>query len=298
MQSWDDMRFFLAVARTGGLSAAAKQIGVEPSTVHRRVGLLEEALDTRLFDRHPRGYTLTEAGAELVGSAERVEAELFACQRRMLGRDRSLSGRVRLATAEDVASFLLQPVLVEFHQEHPRIELDVRVGNQALSLSRREADIAVRVGGPQKDPNVVAKRVCGVGVALYASRGYLSERGRPRRMSDVGRHAILTADESMPALRQAMTGLAPDAVEVYRSNSVAHLAFAAASGLGITALPCFAAEAFPELVRLFRKPISIPASFWVLVHHEVRRAARVRALAEHLRGALTGRRAHLEGRGA
>jgi DNA-binding transcriptional LysR family regulator len=292
MQSWDDMRFFLAVAREGGLSGAAKTLGVEASTVHRRIGLLEQSLDAKLFDRHPRGYRLRDAGKELVEAAERMEGEVLAAQRKIIGRDAALSGSVRLATAEDIASSLLLPALVQFRELHPAIELTLVAANEMASLTRRDADIAVRVSAPPKEDDVIARRVCGIGLALYASEDYLETHKRPRRMSDIGKHDFVGASDDMPALQNLLKIHAPKCA--YRTNSLAHMAKAVQAGLGISALPAFLAETTPGLVRLFRDPLPIQGSLWVLIHRDVRSTARVKSLADHLFAYLQGQRRKIE----
>lgn len=296
MQSWDDFRFFLAVARGGGLSAAAKELGVEPSTVHRRIGLLEEALGTRLFDRQPRGYQLTHAGTALVSSAETIENEVLASSNRLRGRDASLTGVVRIAAAEDIASFLLVDILADLRRAHPGIELELTLGNELLSLSRGEADVAVRIGSAPTDDNVVARKICDLRAALYASKDYLKRRGRPRRLSDLKGHALVSGDHNLQIFKTMMSELVHDSTEIYRTNSVAHMAIATGRGFGIAGLPCFLGSQFPELIRLFKKPLPFATPLWVLVHHEVRRAARVRTLVDHLHQRLESSRPLLEGR--
>ena len=298
MEQWDDLRYFLAVARVGGLSAAARELGVEASTVHRRIGQLEDRLSTRLFNRLPRGVQLTAAGRDLMESTERVEAEIFASERRVLGHDASLSGVVRIAAAEDVASYLLTDVLLDLRTKHPAINLEIVIGNARLSLSRGEADIAVRIGGGQThDPDVVARNIGELRGGLYASEAYLERHGRPRRSRDLPGHALVAGHGALQSISAPLEALLSEPHSVYRADSVSHMAVATAAGFGIALLPCFISPHFPGLTRLFPKLPLAMAPLWVLVHHEVRRAPRVQRTVQHLKDALQARQLQLEGRG-
>ncbi len=297
MEQWDDLRYFLAVARAGGLSSAARDLGVEASTVHRRIGQLEDRLSTRLFNRLPRGVRLTTAGQDLMKSMERVESEIFASERRVLGHDASLAGVVRIAAAEDVASYLLTEILLELRTKHPAISLEIVIGNARLSLSRGEADIAIRIGGAQThDPDVVARTVGELRGGLYASEAYLERHGRPRRSRDLAGHALVAGHGNLQAISAPLEALIQEPSSVYRADTVSHLAVATAAGFGIALLPCFIGPHFPTLTRLFPKLPLAMAPLWVLVHHEVRRAPRVQTTVQHLKEALQTRQVELEGR--
>lgn len=297
MEQWDDLRYFLGVARAGGLSAAARELGVEASTVHRRIGQLEDRLETRLFHRLPRGLQLTAAGQELLQSTERIESEIFASERRLLGHDASLSGVVRIAAAEDVASYLLADILLDLREVHPAISPEIVIGNARLSLSKGEADIAIRIGGDQThDPDVVARTIGELRGGLYASETYLERHGRPRRSRDLLGHALVAGHGKLKPISAPLEALLKEPSAVYRADTVSHLAVATAAGFGIGLLPCFIAPHFPQLTRLFPKLPLAMAPLWVLVHHEVRRAPRVQTTVQYLKDALQARQRQLEGR--
>jgi DNA-binding transcriptional LysR family regulator len=197
IEDWDDLRIFLAVARGGGLSAAARAVGLDASTLQRRMLRFEHSLGVRLFDRKARGYGLTAVGEELLSSASRLELELLSISRAIAGRDEEPTGSVRLTTVEAYAETLLLPHLQSFHARYPRIDLEVLVGTEVRSLTRREADVALRPGGSPSEPGVIARRVCASGVALYASRTQLAALGRPRKSEKLEPHAIVVGNASL-----------------------------------------------------------------------------------------------------
>lgn len=258
---------------------------MRPSTVHRRIGQLEEELESRLFDRHPRGFSLTLAGTTLMPTAEALEQTVEAGRRRMLGHDSSPTGNVRIAAAEDVASYLLVGALVTLREEYPGIHYDITIGNERLSLTRGETDIAVRIGSNPDDENLVPHHVGDVAVGFYAARAYLRSRGEPRRISDLSNHALVLPNHGFEEMERL--GLPPGAVSTsYRSNSFAHLGRATAAGFGVGLLPAFVGAQLDDVERLFPIAGSEASGLWLLVHHEVRRAARVQATIEVLRREL------------
>ena len=156
--NWDDLRVFLAVARAGSLSGAARSLGVNHSTVFRRIAGLEETLGVRLFERMPNGYALTPAGSETLGIVERIEDKVATIDRTVTGQDLRLSGSVHITATDMLALWLLPDHLAQFRVIYPRIEIGVAVGNQSLDLSRREADIALRIGNTPPE-TLVGRRV-------------------------------------------------------------------------------------------------------------------------------------------
>ena len=177
-ENWDDLRVFLAVARAGSLSGAARTLGVNHSTVFRRIGAFEAALGVRLFERQPGGYLLTPAGEELRDGALRVEEEIANLSRKVAGQDLRLSGTVRVTTIDMLAFGLLPRHLAGFRDAYPGIEVDLVVGNATLNLSRREADVALRVGNAPAE-TLVGRRVGRLAFAVYGSAGYRARRPEP-----------------------------------------------------------------------------------------------------------------------
>jgi DNA-binding transcriptional LysR family regulator len=298
VESWDELRYFLAIARGRTLSAAAQRLRVDVSTVHRRLGALERRLGTRLFDRLARGFELTAAGEELLAAVSRIDAEITATERGVIGRDERPAGRVRLTTADAWAGQPLGSILADLRRRYPEIELEVSVTQRVLSLTRRETDLALRPGGPPKEPGVIGRRVCGVAIALYASSKYLAGRKPLRSYSDLAQHAIVTGDDSIEQVRfiRFVREHAKDAFVAFRGDSIVVQANAARVGFGIAALPCFVGDPDPELRRVLPPHPDMGVDMWLLMHEDLRSSARVRVTADALYGALLSQRDLFEGR--
>jgi DNA-binding transcriptional LysR family regulator len=295
---WNDLRSFLAIARHGSLQGAARGLGVNHSTVFRRLNALEARLGTRLFDRSPRGYALTVAGEHMLASAERVEDEILGLERRLLGGDVRLSGTLRVTTTDTLVHGLLGPHLRAFQVAYPAIELELISGNAFFDLSRREADVALR---PSRHPGdaMLGRKLAEIAVALYGARDYLAARGRPTDVADLGGHALIMGDASLghlPATRW-LTERAPAAATVLRCNSWLSQFAAACAGLGLAALPCFLGDPAPELARVLPPEPALAGELWLVTHPDLRRTARVRAFMDTLARGLRRERALLEGRG-
>ena len=293
---WNDLRSFLPIARHGSLLGAARTLGVNHSTVFRRLNALEARLGVRLFDRSPRGYALTVAGEHMLASAERVEDEILGLERRLLGGDVRLAGTLRVTTTDTLVHGLLGPHLHAFQAAYPAIELELITGNALFDLSRREADVALR---PSRHPGdaMVGRKLAAIAVALYGARDYLAERGRPRSEAELAGHALITGDASLghlPATRWLARHVAPGAT-VLRCNSWLSQCAAARAGLGLAALPCFLGDRAPELVRVLPPQPALAGELWLLTHPDLRRTARVRAFLETLARGIRRERALLEG---
>jgi DNA-binding transcriptional LysR family regulator len=298
IDNWDDFRLFLAVARAGSLSAAGRAVGVNASTVQRRMTHFEKSLGARLFERMARGYALTSTGEELLAAASRLEFEVLSVSRGVIGRDLDPSGTVRLTTVDAYTHALLLPHLSRFHVLYPRIDLEVSVGTRVLSLGRREADVALRPGAPPSEQDVVARRVCTCAGAVYASRAYLDAHGRPRDYAALRHHRVVTGNDTLQHVSfiRALRERAPAARQVLRSDSVLMQLAAVKLGVGVAAFPCFLADVEPDLVRIFEPHDDLGLPMWLIVHSDLRHNARIRAVADHLYDGLQQDLALLEGR--
>jgi len=287
---WGHLKFFLELSRTGSLSRAALRLGVDRNTVARRVAALEEDLGLTLFDRAPQGWIRTPAGDDLAALASRVEEDVLALARHADARDRSVAGTVRLTTASHVAAFLLAPALPALRARHPGLLLEIAVDQRAFDLTRREADLAVRMGRP-RDAGLVTRKLSDVAYRLYASAAYL---GGARRPVDFASDAFVGFDESLASAPQErwLAKVAPARRVVFRCNSTASLQAAARNGAGVAVLPCFAAEGDPDLVAL-GGPEPVPHELWLLVHGDLRRTPRVRAVIEWIDATLEAARPRL-----
>ncbi len=191
MIDWNDIPFFIAVAECGTLNDAANKLSVNHSTVYRRINTLEKKLGTHLFDRVQDGYSLTETGSSVLEYALNAEISIHSFERTADGEDYRLSGRILItAPSSSLASDYLAPCISLFRKEHPGIKIDVIVSDELQDLSRRDADIALRViqNPPQ---SLIGRKVCNISWDLYASQQYLNKYGKPQSMKDLGNHKLI-----------------------------------------------------------------------------------------------------------
>jgi DNA-binding transcriptional LysR family regulator len=283
ISNWDDARIFLAVARSGGLMAAARRLGVDQTTVARRMSALEAGFGARLIERSPRGVTLTAPGAALLEHAERMEAEAALAADRLGLVGEGLEGVVRLATPEAFGAGLVAPAAAELHARHPAIQLELVPGVRAVNLSRREADIAVGLSRPEQG-SLVSRKLADYRLGLYASRVYLEREGPPEGLADLRRRPLVWYIDEMldlPELRY-LDQVAEGAQTVFRSSSIAAQHAAVASGLGLGVLHRFSADKDPRLVRVLEGEVMLTRSYWVTIHEASQRTPRVRAVLEFL----------------
>jgi len=277
LMDWGHLRFFLELARTGSLSSAARKTGVDRNTVARRVLALERELGLPLFERGPQGWTRTAAGDDLAALASRVEQDVFALARHADARDRALTGTVRLTTATHLAAHLLVPALPALRLLHPGLILEITADQRTYDLTRREADLALRLGRP-RDAGLVMRKLSDVAYGLYASRR--PRAARPRTV-DFSSDPFVGFDESLASAPQErwLARVAPERQVVFRCNSTASLISAARAGVGVAVLPRFVADQDPLLERL-EGPEPVAHELWLLVHGDLRRTPRVRAIIE------------------
>lgn len=290
---WDDVRTFLAIARARTLSGAARALGVRQSTMSRRLEALERRAGARLLQKTPAGYALTVLGEAVLAHAERMEAEAMAVERTVQGRDVALSGTVRVTTVEVLATHLLPSAIAAVQRRHPGIEVDVLPETRSLSLSRREADLAIRMARFEGN-QLVCRRVGRLAHALYASPAYLAEHGSP--VDRPGGHAIITLLEDQAHFAEArwLEERVPEARVALRSNSRDVQLSAACSGLGVVCLSRYLADRRPELVRLDSAGPGPEREIWLGVHEDLRQMPRIRALIEALDAAFEAQRPLLE----
>lgn len=299
MASWDDLRLALAVARGGGLARAATTLGVNPSTVFRRLNALEAELAVRLFDRQSGAWRPTEAGQRLLDGAERVEAEVLALDRELSGRDLRLTGSLRVTSSESLAFRILPGLLAAFRAAHPGISVDLLVDNRMLSLSRREADVALRPTRP-REPDLFGRKLADVAWALYASEEYVAARGRPAGPEALACHAMIGWSEPPGPIRAAawLAERVPAEAMALRSGSLLAQLQAAGAGLGIALLPCYLGDPAPHLVRLCAPIAEVARELWIVTHADLKGTARIRAFLAIAVEAIAAVRELVEGRAA
>lgn len=290
---WDSVRVFLAIARAGGMRGAADTLRVNHATIARRLRGLETDLATRLFDRSRAGLTLTQAGEELIGPAERMELEAHAIRRRVAGRDARPSGPVRVSVPPILAFKFLAEPFADFARAHPEIDLRVAITDRFSDLRSGETDVSIRVAY-EVDDDALGRRVIRYTKAVYASPRYLAER--PDLSAGGGAEAewIGWSDEGRRPTWVRASPFPHAAVRHVLPDVVLQLE-AAAAGMGLTYLPCFVGDADS---RLRRVPSGAPVddrSIWLLLHSDLQRTARVRALVDFMAEAILARRAMIRG---
>ncbi|MCP3143869.1 LysR family transcriptional regulator [Pyxidicoccus xibeiensis] len=283
MLQWDDLRYFLAVHRHGTHASAGRALRVAPTTIGRRLAALEEALGVKLFQRTPAGLVLGEAGQVLRAHAERVEAEVLASERELTGADRRVAGAVRVTAGDGMAVQVLAPRLPELQRLHPELRVELRSDNLVLDLSRREADVAVRLFRP-REQSLIARRLSPFAFNVYGSEPYFARRGRPTGVKDAARHDWLGPEEAQDATPpgQWLRRHVPAARIVLRSNSTTVVMAACAAGLGLAVLPELLVANEPRLVPVLPRAALPTRELWAVTHQDLRHSARVAAVMDWL----------------
>ena len=281
---WNDLRFFLAVAREGSTLAAGRALRVSQTTVARRIAALEEALGIPLFEKRQAGYSLTPAGQELVARAEQVEAAAGSFAEAASAHSRDLSGTVRITTEEIFAISLLAPLLPELHRVHPEIRIDLDTSQTVRDLGAGEADISLRSTSAEQPAGLVGRQLCVDDWTLYCSRDYAARNGAPANLDDLRNHPIIGGGggnlwRHYQAWLQAL-GL-EDRVAMHHATSGGLLA-GVRSGFGVAVLPCVVADADPDLIRCIEPRTEHGRILWLFTHERVRHSPRVRTVIDFL----------------
>lgn len=290
MLAWDDFRLVKAIAERRSLAGAADILGVNASTVFRRLGALEDRLGARLFERGRAGYGLTTAGEEMAGIADRMADDIIAFERRVSGQDLAPAGELRITTNDTLLVHALTDVFASFRKAYPEITLDVVVGNAVLNLSKRDADIALRITSSPPE-TLVGRRLAGIFWAVYGAAP-LEPVSRIEELDDL---PWIGPSDLLAPLHRWLRDVVGEHKLVYRTSTVLGMAEAIRAGVGVGPLPCYIGNRFPGLVRLFDPPGQQPPDLWILTHPDLRSSARVRAFMDHAAGELAKRRACFEG---
>ncbi|MFK5980561.1 MAG: LysR family transcriptional regulator [Rhizobiaceae bacterium] len=286
--NWDDYRYFLAVARTGRLSSAAKQLCVDHATVGRRVKALETSLKINLFDRSPQGYSLTDHGQRLITIAENMETGAVQALTEIGGQSNELAGTVRIGAPEGVSTYILADLAAELCDRHPQLELQIVALPQTFSLSKREADIAIAVSAPTSG-RLKHRKICDYNLHLYGTKKYLETHPKVeciedlKRIRGIGYVPDLIYDKALDYIPL----LGPD-IKPYLTSTSMHVQLEAtlADG-GVCILHDFMAVQYPELVPVLPEQISFARSFWYIVHEDYAKLERIKtvsdAIIQHMR---------------
>ncbi len=280
---WTGIKLFLAVAQAGSLSAAARQVGVSQPTLTRAIQQLEEVTRLNLFRRTTQGVQITEAGLSLLETAQHMAEAAERFDRQVSGMAQDLEGEVRISVNEIVGIYLLPAALAEFRRAHPAVQLEVVISNRASSLSKREADIALRMFRPEQ-PDLVARRLPDLALGFYAHHDYVRQYGEPASVEDLRHHTIIGFDQDMDfidgAARQGYQFARSDFP--LRTDHMLMQIHLARAGAGIVATHCDLAVHWPELQHIMRW-VPLPSlEFWVVCHRDVQSNSRIRVLMNFL----------------
>jgi DNA-binding transcriptional LysR family regulator len=293
--AWDDFRLIKAIVDVRSLPAAAALLGVNHSTVFRRLGQIEAALGAKLFERHRSGYTLTTVGEEMVALAQRVDEDITAFTRKMAGRELAPAGELRVTTNDSLLIHLLTPLFALFRQKCHDVRLDLVLANRELNLSKRDADVAIRATDHPPE-NLVGRRAATIAWALY---GRADDFPEPEAIDQGGlyeRDWVSLGDNlaTLKAVKFVHEHVSPERIG-YKVNTVLGLAEAVEQGLGIGHLPCIIGDARPGLVRLGPPNPEFAADLWLLTHPDLRHSPRVRVFLDFLAAEVAKQRKLIEG---
>jgi DNA-binding transcriptional LysR family regulator len=294
---WDDLKFVLAVARLGSLSAAARVLHTTQPTVSRRLDAFERGLGVRLFERRAQGMVLTALGENLRADLEGIEQSILALERRLKTRDTALQGRIVVTSIDWFADYILAPVLARFGSMYPAVSVELHTEGRLFNLSRGDAEIALRFREFDQE-NLVQRKVADVSFGLYASATYLAQHGEPDFGTGCANQTIvlLHGPASSVAQNEWLRHLAPSALLALESNSIRSQLAVVESGVAMAALPRILAERRGEL-RCIECPVAAPVRpLWLGVHSEVRDNPRIRALIDFIVQALQDLRSELDPR--
>lgn len=299
MSDWNDLKLVLAVHRAGSLTLAAQTLAVDHSTAFRRLKAIEARLGVRLFERLPGGvYQTTPAGARMAAGAERMEDEALALDRDIIGGDHRLSGQLRITSSETLAFSRLTLHLAAFRQAHPGIVVELLIENRMLSLSRREADIALRPVRP-REGDLWGRKLADVAWAFYGAPDYLEAHGKLRKSADIAAHAVIGWETGTAGIEAAdwLAAHVPTSAFVYRTNSLVNQFIAAKAGIGLALLPCYLGDDQAGIIRAQKAPMAeIKGELWIITHVDLKQTARVRAFFDLVGEGLARERDLIEGR--
>ncbi|MBX9931469.1 MAG: LysR family transcriptional regulator [Methylobacterium sp.] len=295
-RNWDDLRFFLAVARAGTLTGAAAETGTEHTTVARRILALEESLHLRLFHKSHLGYALTEAGENLLATAEAMESAFVGATAALGSAGQPIAGTVRIGAPDGFGSVFLAPRMDRLCERHPGLEIEIVATARIFSLSKREADIVISLSSPQQ-ARVVTRRLVDYRLGIYASPIYLNRVPQILSKTDLSRHPFVGYIEDMLFTSELnyLSLIDPEASARIRSTNLLAQVHATLGGAGLCILPDFIASAYPGLVAVLRDAVSLMRAFHMNIHEDNRKAAPIREVAAFIAGEVEAAQALFAG---
>ena len=283
MDNWDEIRTAFQVARMGTVSGAAEVLGVHHATVIRHIDAIEGRLGVKLFQRHARGYTATEAGTDLLRVAQATEDQFNQLVGRLKGQGDEVTGEL-VVTSLASLSPLLVPALAEFQAAHPGLIVRFLTGERLFRLEYGEAHVAIRAGSAPDQPDNVVQRFADLSVAMYASKGYIAEHGLPED-GDFARHHFVGADDpdSRAPYAKWLQAHVPQEAVTFRCNSgeASHEAILAGAGIGFMAV--WEAARHPDLVQVMPPQDEWSGALWLVTHVDLHRTNKVQSFLRHLK---------------
>ncbi|WP_245944344.1 LysR family transcriptional regulator [Marinospirillum perlucidum] len=288
---WDDFETLLAIADTGSLSGAARELGVSHATIFRRLGEMEKRLGVLLFERSRRGYAPTQAGEDLAATAREIQASVLAVERKVAGRDLQPRGPIWVTTTDSLLAGLLAPLFVDFRQEFPEISLDIAVSNQPFNLTRREADVAIRASNSPPD-HLVGRKLVEIGMAVYGRKS-----DYPQAVANLDEEPWVGPGARLmdQPLIDWMTDQGYDDLCYFRVDTLIGMLSAVKAGMGIAVLPCYLADYETDLIQLTDPIESLSYPLWFLLHPDLRGVARINSLLEFMTEAVRLQKKRLAG---
>ena len=280
---WNHYLYFLKVAENGNLNSAAVELGVNHSTVFRRINSLEEKLDVRLFERSKGGYTLTKSGEDILERVRQVDEQMYSIQRSLLGKDIRLSGNLKISTTDTIGYYWLPPYVKRFKEHYPEILIDLDIQTRYTNLTKREADIVIPAVNMQPD-YMVGRQLSRIYFRLYASTGYQERHGLPDSVEDFENHRFLVPNEALANISASkwLRKHIQDNQVAAASDKLSTLYKFAQQDLGIAPLPHYVGEADDRLVEIMELPDYCHRHVWILTHPDLRNTARIRTFMQFM----------------
>ncbi|MFZ0096891.1 MAG: LysR family transcriptional regulator [Gemmobacter sp.] len=289
MDNWDEIRTAFQVARLGTVSGAAEVLGVHHATVIRHIDALEKRLGAKLFQRHARGYTPTEAGRDLLSVAQTTEDQFAQLASRIKGQGEVVSGELLVTAITGIAD-LISPVFAGFEAAHPQVLIRFLTDMRVFRLDYGEAHVAIRAGSQPQEPDYVVQPLTRLRTALYASRTYVEAHGIPSRIEDLARHRLICHDnpESRAPFYRWLRAHVPDEAITFRITESEAAYEAVRAGLGIGFLPFRIGSTDPGLVEVMPPQSDWDSPLWIVTHVDLHRTLKVQSFLTHLRAAAAG----------
>lgn len=287
--NWDEIRTAFQVARLGTVSGAAEVLGVHHATVIRHIDALEKALGTRLFQRHARGYTPTEAGRDLLTVAQTTEEQFAQLSSRIKGQGETVAGELTVTSISGLSD-LLVPVLAAFQDLYPLVRVRFLTDMRVFRLDYGEAHVAIRAGAAPEEPDNVAQPLAQIRTGLYAAQSYVDRHGLPHNESDFANHRFVCADNeaSRAPFYRWLRATVPETAISFRGTEPAALDQAVTEGACIGFVSCYKAMANPNLVEVLPPRPEWDAPLWMVTHVDLHRTRKVQAFLAHLKESARG----------